>query len=210
MVYAAVSQVTQGHVYITIVDALTAPDIRAWLRAPFDPEADNNRIVHYMLPTIDIEISDAGPTSLTWITGDLILERHSSTGFLTMRPNLFHSTSDTFRVVFIIARDRPRYQCVGWRVPLEPVIALAENGTDGSVSSLVTAPANLLQVANLQAPVHTWLHTYDDDSEAPATPPPEFGPGEDDSPPPPHLRDHEQDHDEHDEEEDQKVPQGTE
>ena len=90
------------------------------------------------------------------------------------------------------------------------MIALAENGTDGSVSSLVTAPANLLQVANFQAPVHTWMHTYDDDSEAPDTPPPEFGPGEDDSPPPPHLRDQEQDHDEHDEEEDQKVPQGSE
>ena len=34
MVFAAISQVTQGHLYITIIDALTAPDIRSWLCQP--------------------------------------------------------------------------------------------------------------------------------------------------------------------------------
>ena len=209
MVFAAVSQLTQGHLYVTIIDALTAPDIRTWLRAPFDPEADNNRVVHYMLPTIDIELTDVGPSNLTWVTSDLILERHSSSGAMTMRPNIFHSTSDTFRVVFIIVRDRPRYVVVGWNIPLEPIISLAENGTDGTDSSLITAPANLLQVANFQAPVHRWMQTYDSDSEAPPTPTPEFGPGEDDSPPPAHLRVYD-DANDYDPEEDQEVPRGEE
>ena len=209
MVFAAVTQVTQGHVFITVIDALTAPEVRAWLRSPFDPEADNNRMVYYMLPTIDIELTDVGPSNLTWVTSDLILERHSSSGAMTMRPNLFHSTSDTFRVVFVIVRDRPRYTVVGWNIPLEPIISLAESGTDGTVSSLITAPANLLQVANFQAPVHRWMETYDSDSESPPTPAPEFGPGEDDSPPPAHLRVYEED-DDQDPEDDQEFPQGEE
>ena len=209
MVFAAISQVTQGHVYIATIDALTAPDIRAWLRTPFTPEAEDNRVVHYMVPTIDITLSEDGPVNLIWVTSDLILERHSSNAAMTMRPNLFHSTSDTFRVVFMIVRDRPRYVVIGWNVPFEPIISLAENGTDGTVSSLITAPANLLQVANFQAPVHRWMETYDSDSEAPPTPQNEFGPGEDDSPPPAHLRDHDSDLS-LDHEDDQKVPTGEE
>lgn len=206
MVFAAISQVTQGHLYVTVIDALTAPDVRQWLRAPFSPDAEDNRVVHYMMPTMDIELSDVGPSNITWITGDLILERHSSPSAMSLRPNQFHSTSDCFRVVFIIARDRPRYSVIGWQIPLEPILSLAEDGTDGSVSSLITAPANLLQIANFHAPVTRWMETYDSDSEAPPTPVPDR---DDDSPPPPHLRVYDQDEGE-DEGEDQEVPQGEE
>ena len=69
--------------------------------------------------------------------------------------------------------------------------------------------ANLLQVASFQSPVHRWIQTYNSDSEAPPTPTPEFGLGEDDSPPPAHLRAHDVDHD-YDSENDQEVPQGEE
>ena len=207
MVFAAITQVTQGHLYITVIDALTAPDVRHWLRAPFSPDAEDNRVVHYTMPTMDIELSDVGPSNITWITGDLVLERHSQSSAMSMRPNQFHSTSDTFRVVCIIARDRPRYVVIGWNIPLEPIISLAEDGTDGSVSSLITAPANLLQIANFHAPVTRWMETYDSDSEAPSTPSPIR---DDDSPPPPHLRVYDQgqgQHDTDDDQEGQDVPQ---
>ena len=107
MVFAAISQVTQGHVYIATIDALTAPDIRAWLRSPFTPEAEDNRVVHYMVPTIDITLSEDGPVNLIWVTSDLILERHSSSSAMTMRPNLFHSRDNDYRATYITIRDRP-------------------------------------------------------------------------------------------------------
>ena len=124
---------------------------------------------------------------------------------LTMRPNLFHSTAGTHRLTYIMIRDRPRYQVVNWAIPLEPILALAD--TDGSVSSLITAPVNIVQIANLQTPTTRWMHSYDDDSEAPSTPPNEFGPGEDDSPVPSPIRrmmDREEAHG------DQEVPKGEE
>ena len=186
MVLLAISQLTQGRIYVTVIDALLSRDVRDWLRAPFDPEGTDNKKVHYMLPTADVEMSDLGPSNITWVTADLILERHSSPGFLTMRPNQFHTTAGTYRLTYIMIRDRPRYQVVNWGVPFEPIMALAD--TDGSVSSLITSPVNILQLANLHAPVSRWMDTYDDDSDAPPTPEPEFGPGEDDSPPPTPLR----------------------
>ena len=201
MVLLAISQLTQSRVYVTVIDALISPEVRDWLRSPYDPDGDDNRKVHYMLPTADVELSDFGPSNITWITADLILERHSSPGSLTMRPNLFHSTVGTYRLTYIMIRDRPRYQVVNWGVPFEPILALAD--TDGSVSSLITSPVNILQMANLHAPMTRWMHTYDDDSEAPATPEPEFGPGEDDSPPPTPIR-------EEMDREDQEVPRGEE
>ena len=186
MVLLAISQMTQGRVYVTVIDALLSPEVRSWLRSPFDPESNDNKKVHYMLPTADVKLSDFGPSNITWVTADLILERHSSPGSLTMRPNQFHSTAGTFRLTYIMIRDRPRYHIVNWGVPLEPILALAD--TDGSVSSLITAPVNILQIANLHTTTTRWMHSYDDDSEAPSTPEPEFGPGEDDSPIPSPVR----------------------
>lgn len=205
MVLLAISQMTQGRIYITVIDALLSPEVRNWLRSPFDPEADDNKKVHYMLPTADVEVSEFGPCNVSWVTADLILERHISPSSLTMRPNLFHSTAGTHRLTYIMIRDRPRYQVVNWAIPLEPILALAD--TDGSVSSLITAPVNIVQIANLQTPTTRWMHSYDDDSEAPSTPPNEFGPGEDDSPVPSPIRrmmDQEEAHG------DQEVPKGEE
>ena len=109
MVLLAISQLTQSRVYVTVIDAMLSPEVRDWLRSPFDPEEDDNKKVHYMLPTADVELSEFGPSNITWVTADLILERHSSPGFLTMRPNLFHSSAGTYRLAYIMIRDRPRY-----------------------------------------------------------------------------------------------------
>ena len=103
MVLVAVSQPTQGRLYITVIDALLAPEVRDWLRSPFNPESEDNKKVH--------------------------------------------STTGTFRLTYIMVRDRPRYQIVNFSIPLEPIMALAD--TDGSVSSLITSPVNILQLANL-------------------------------------------------------------
>ena len=205
MVLVAVSQPTQGRLYITVIDTLLAPEVRDWLRSPFNPESEDNKKVHYMLPTADVTLTDLGPTNIAWVTADLILERHSSPSSLTMRLNQFHSTAGTFRLTYVMVRDRPRYQIVNWSIPLEPIMALAD--TDGSVSSLITSPVNILQLANLHAPMSRWFHTYDDDSEAPSTPDPEFGPGEDDSPPPSPIR---RLLEQEDAQGDQEVPRGEE
>ena len=206
MVFAAVSQLTQGHLYVAVVDALSAPEVRQWLRSPFYPGSTDNSKVYHMIPTMDIEISNFGPVSITWVTSDLIMERHCMAGALSMRPNLFHSEAGTYRLTYIRVRDRPRYQVVGFNIPLEPIIALAE--TDGSVSSIITAPGNLIQVANLQTVTGHWTHSYDDDSDAPPTPAPE---SQDDSPIPSPFRDQEDtDGEESTEYGDQEVPEGEE
>ena len=150
MVLLAISQTTQGRVYITMIDALLSPDVRNWLRSPFNPEAEDNRKVHHMLPTADVELSEFGPCNVSWVMAGLILERHLSPSSLTMRPNLLHSTAGTYRLTYVTIRDRPRYQVLNWVVPLEPILALAD--TDGSVSSLITAPVNIVQISNFPSP----------------------------------------------------------
>ena len=70
----------KGRVYVTVIDALLSPEVRDPLRSPFDPESDDNKKVHYMLPTVDVELSDFRPSNITWVTADLILERHCSSG----------------------------------------------------------------------------------------------------------------------------------
>ena len=206
MVFAAISQLTQGHLYIAVVDALIAPDVRQWLRSPFNPDSADNSKVYYMIPTMDVDISNFGPVSITWVTSDLIMERHSTTGALCIRPNLLHSDAETYRATYIKVRDRPRYQVVGFNIPLEPIIALAE--TDGSVSSIITAPVNLIQVANLQTITGHWAHSYDDDSDAPPTPAPD---SQDDSPIPSPFRDQrDTEDDDNTEAGDHEVPEGEE
>ena len=168
MVFAAVSQLVQGHIYSMIIDAMTSPDIRTWLRTPFSPGSDTNVVKYYAKPTMDITIIEEGPANISWVIADLTLERHSTSSGLSMRPNLFHSRDSDYRATYITIRDRPTYQVVGWRIPFEPVLHLAR--TDGSVSSMILTPVNMLQVADFQVPVHTWLQTYASDSDAPSTP----------------------------------------
>ena len=48
----------KGRVYVTVIDALLSPEVRDPLRSPFDPESDDNKKVHYMLPTVSCQNLD--------------------------------------------------------------------------------------------------------------------------------------------------------
>ena len=125
MVFAAVSQLVQVHFYSMVIDAMTSPDIRTWLRNPFFPDSDTNVVKYYAKPIMDITVIEEGPANISWVIAHLTLERHNTASGLSMRPNLFHSRDSDYRVTYITIRDRPTYQVVGWRIPFEPVLHLA-------------------------------------------------------------------------------------